>query len=98
MGHEVHVKFVFFHRGSATSRPPILSLNTRRASSFRRDAGHQTLKNRILLENYYLPGDLERSRPLWLTTIPLHHAHLAVLSKRRGFVDQTQVPWGYFAL
>ena len=21
---------------------------------------HQTLKNRILLENYYLPGDLER--------------------------------------
>ena len=23
------------------------------------DRGHQTLKNRILLENYYLPGDLE---------------------------------------
>jgi len=23
---------------------------------------HQTLKNRILLENYYLPGDLERQR------------------------------------
>jgi len=22
---------------------------------------HQTLKNRILLENYYLPGDLERA-------------------------------------
>ena len=21
---------------------------------------HQTLKNRILLDNYYLPGDLER--------------------------------------
>jgi len=31
---------------------------------------HQTLKNRILLENYYLPGDLEaRSRPSSLTTI-----------------------------
>ena len=30
---------------------------------------HQTLKNRILLENYYLPGDLKpRSRPLWRTT------------------------------
>ena len=31
---------------------------------------HQTLKNRILLENYYLPGDLEaqRSRPLSRTT------------------------------
>src|SRR3954470_12658057 len=23
---------------------------------------HQTLKNRLLLENYYLPGDLERQR------------------------------------
>jgi putative transposase len=23
---------------------------------------HQTLKNRILLENYYLPGDLESRR------------------------------------
>jgi hypothetical protein len=34
---------------------------------------HQTLKNRILLEHYYLPGDLERqvSRPSWLiTTMP----------------------------
>ena len=32
---------------------------------------HQTLKNRILLENYYLPGDLEarRSAPSWSTTI-----------------------------
>jgi hypothetical protein len=25
------------------------------------DSWHQTLKNRILLENYYLPGDLEAS-------------------------------------
>jgi len=24
-----------------------------------KEEGHQTLKNRILLENYYLPGDLE---------------------------------------
>ena len=24
---------------------------------------HQTLKNRILLEHYYLPGDLERASP-----------------------------------
>jgi len=33
---------------------------------------HQTLKNRILLEHYYLPGRLERgSRPSWRnTTIP----------------------------
>jgi transposase InsO family protein len=31
---------------------------------------HQTLKNRILLENYYLPGDLEAiSRPLSPITI-----------------------------
>jgi transposase InsO family protein len=30
---------------------------------------HQTLKNRILLEHYYLPGDLEpRSPPSWRTT------------------------------
>jgi hypothetical protein len=30
---------------------------------------HQTLKNRILLENYYLPGDLERrSAPSSITT------------------------------
>jgi hypothetical protein len=30
---------------------------------------HQTLKNRILLENYYLPGDLEaRSGPSSITT------------------------------
>jgi transposase InsO family protein len=30
---------------------------------------HQTLKNRILLENYFLPGDLEaRSRPSSSTT------------------------------
>ena len=30
---------------------------------------HQTLKNRILLENYYLPGDLQaQSRPSWPTT------------------------------
>jgi transposase InsO family protein len=30
---------------------------------------HQTLKNRILLENYYLPGDLEaRIEPSSITT------------------------------
>ena len=31
---------------------------------------HQTLKNQILLEHYYLPGDLERrkSPPSWRTT------------------------------
>ena len=30
---------------------------------------HQTLKNRILLENYYLPGSWKpRSRPSWPTT------------------------------
>jgi transposase InsO family protein len=34
------------------------------------ERGHQTLKNSILLENYYLPSDLEpRSRPSSLTTI-----------------------------
>jgi putative transposase len=33
---------------------------------------HQTLKNRILLENYFLPGDLERrSRPSSSTTITI---------------------------
>jgi transposase InsO family protein len=31
---------------------------------------HQTLKNRILLENYYLPGELEAQvATLWITTI-----------------------------
>jgi transposase InsO family protein len=30
---------------------------------------HQTLKNRILLEHYYLPGDLEAQRPSSPTTI-----------------------------
>ena len=29
---------------------------------------HQTLKNRILLENYYLPGDLEARIDALLTT------------------------------
>jgi len=30
---------------------------------------HQTLKNRILLENYYLPGDLEHRSMRSLATI-----------------------------
>jgi transposase InsO family protein len=30
---------------------------------------HQTLKNRILLENYYLPGDLETQIAAFITTI-----------------------------
>ena len=39
---------------------------------------HQTLKNRILLENYYLPGDLEAEdrrlrRPLQPSAIPREH-------------------------
>ena len=29
---------------------------------------HQTLKNRILLENYYLPGDLEAQIEAFVTT------------------------------
>ena len=34
---------------------------------------HQTLKNRILLENYYLPGDLEaRNATLHPTTQTIH--------------------------
>ena len=33
---------------------------TRRPKGPRSSAWHQTLKNRILLEHYYLPGDLER--------------------------------------
>ena len=39
---------------------------------------HQTLKNRILLENYYLPGDLEAEgrrlrRPLQSPALPREH-------------------------
>jgi RNA-directed DNA polymerase len=33
---------------------------------------HQTLKNRILLENYYLPGDLERQIGLFVE----HYNHV----------------------
>jgi putative transposase len=33
---------------------------------------HQTLKNRILLNNYYLPGDLERQ----IDTFVGHHNHV----------------------
>lgn len=33
--------------------------------------GHQTLKNRILLENYYLPGDLETQVEAFVE----HHNH-----------------------
>ena len=46
---------------------------------------HQTLKNRILLENYYLPGDLEaRSRPSSPTTITaLSREHRQSDARRR---------------
>src|SRR5215470_14370108 len=35
------------------------SLSAQRLSRARNKRWHQTLKNRILLENYFLPGDLE---------------------------------------
>jgi putative transposase len=38
--------------------PPIRSRRSRQAQG-KIERWHQTLKNRILLENYYLPGDLE---------------------------------------
>ena len=32
---------------------------------------HQTLKNRILLENYYLPGDLENQISAFVGDVPI---------------------------
>ena len=42
---------------------------------------HQTLKNRILLENYYLPGDLERAMHRFVE----HYNH--ALSREPGQSD-----------
>ena len=36
---------------------------------------HQTLKNRILLENYYLPGDLEASIGAFVERYNHHRYH-----------------------
>ena len=36
---------------------------------------HQTLKNRVLLENYFLPGDLERQIEAFIE----HHNHRRTL-------------------
>ena len=36
---------------------------------------HQTLKNRILLENFYLPGDLEASVGKFVDHYNHHHYH-----------------------
>ncbi len=36
-----------------------VATHTTRWPRARSSAGHQTLKNRIVLENYYLPGDLQ---------------------------------------
>jgi transposase InsO family protein len=48
---------------------------------------HQTLKNRILLDNYYLPGDLERQiaahRATLMSTPPALIAAKRSSSKRR---------------
>ena len=42
---------------SARSRSPMLSVHPQTQGKIER--WHQTMKNRILLENYFLPGDLE---------------------------------------
>jgi putative transposase len=42
---------------------------------------HQTLKNRILLEHYYLPGDLERQVAAFAGLLPVGVALLRRLSK-----------------
>src|SRR3954465_15197968 len=56
---------------------------------------HQTLKNRILLEQDYLPGDLEAQvGALWSTTIAHQNAHLAMFLRRIGFAVQGPVPRG----
>lgn len=38
----------------------LTSRNGSRSTLLAVEGYHQTLKNRILLDNYYLPGDLER--------------------------------------
>ena len=43
---------------------------------------HQTLKNRILLDNYYLPGDLEAQIEAF------------VAERRKIFTARTIAPWG----
>jgi transposase InsO family protein len=39
---------------------------------------HQTLKNRILLENYYLPGDLENQIGAFVDHYNLHRYHESI--------------------
>ena len=39
---------------------------------------HQTLKNRILLENYYLPGDLENQIEAFVTNYNHHRCHESI--------------------
>jgi len=48
-------------RYAASEKLEIVRLVEQSHLPVRRTLGHQTLKNRILLENYYLPGDLEAS-------------------------------------
>ena len=39
---------------------------------------HQTLKNRILLENYYLPGDLEEQIEAFVADYSHHRYHESI--------------------
>ena len=42
------------------------------------ERGHQTLKNRILLENYYLPGDLEEQIKAFVADYNHHRYHESI--------------------
>jgi transposase InsO family protein len=48
---------------------------------------HQTLKNRVLLESYFRPGDLERQIEAFIE----HYSHPRARSTRPGMADHGRV-------
>ena len=51
---------------------------------------HQTLKNRILLENYYLPGDLELKIADFVSHYNYLRYHESIANLTRFFITPTR--------